>query len=282
MQIFISTDIEGVSGVVDLAQTRPGGRDYERARTYFMSDVNAAVQGALDAGAERVVVCDNHAATINILYEDLHESAEVVMGGPSAPGNPLVMRSLTDEFDLVFLLGYHAAAHYPGGVISHSYTWPANFWELRINEMGVGETEIGAALAGAIGVPCGLVTGDDVTIEVARSFLPDAETVVVKWALDRTAARCLPLATTRALIRDGARRAVERAAKREFLPWTFEAPITLQVTCGDFGTANKLATMPGTERVDSRVVAFTSDSYLEVYRALTTFTELGTPPSSDW
>lgn len=274
MQVFISTDLEGISGVVDLVQILPGARDYERARTYFMHDVNSVIEGALEAGADRVVVCDNHGAMVNIIYEDLHEAAEVVYGGPLAPGTPLVMRTLTDEFDVVLLVGYHAAAHYPGGVISHSYTWPANYWEVRINGMAVGETEIGAALAGAIGVPCGLVSGDDVTIEHAKKFLPDAEMVVVKWAIDRTAARCLPLAKTGVLLRDGARRAVERASNGEFSPWTFAPPITLEVTVGDFGAANRLNTIPGTVRLDSRVVAFTSDSYLEIYDALTTFTDL--------
>jgi D-amino peptidase len=274
VQVFISTDLEGVSGVVDLIQTRAEGRDYERARNYFMHDVNAAVQGAVDAGAERVVVCDNHSAMVNTVYEDLHEAAEIVMGGPSSPGAPLVMRTLTDEFDIVLLVGYHAAAHYPGGVLSHSYTFPANFWEIQINGMSVGETEIGAALAGAIGVPCGLVTGDDVTVEQARTFLPDAEMVVVKWAIDRMAARCLSLPRSTALIREAARRAVERARNGEFRPWTFEPPITMELTCGDFGAASRFETVPGTRRLDNRVVAFTSDSYFDVYRALMTYSFL--------
>jgi D-amino peptidase len=274
MQVFISTDIEGISGVVDLIQIRADGRDYERARKYFMADVNAAVQGALDAGAERVVVCDNHSAMVNTVYEDLHEAAEVVMGGPLAPGAPLVMRELTSDFDVVLLVGYHAAAHYPGGILSHSYTFPANFWEIQINGMGVGETEIGAALAGAIGVPCGMVSGDNVTIDQARAFLPDAEMVIVKWAIDRMAARCLSLTRSTALIREGARRAVERAQNGEFEPWTFEPPITMKLTCGDYGAAGRFATVPGTERIDNRVVSFTSDSYFEVYRALMTYSFL--------
>jgi D-amino peptidase len=274
VQVFISTDIEGISGVVDLIQVRAEGRDYERARGYFMADVNAAVQGAVDAGADHVVVCDNHSAMINTVYEDLHEAAEIVMGGPSAPGGPLVMRTLTEDFDVALLVGYHAAAHYPGGILSHSYTFPANFWEIQINGMSVGETEIGAALAGAIGVPCGLVTGDDVTIDQARTFLPDAEMVVVKWAIDRMAARCLSLPRSTALIREASRRAVERAANGEFTPWTFEPPITMVLTAGDYGAATRFATVPGTERVDNRVVSFTSDSYFDVYRALMTYSFL--------
>jgi D-amino peptidase len=274
VQVFISTDFEGISGVVDFTQIMPGKRDYERARGYFMHDINASVQGAVDGGATRVVVCDNHSFSLNAIYEELHDSAELVTGGAQSPGDPLVMRTLTDDFDVVLLVGYHAAAHYPGGVISHSYHLPTNFWEISINGMKVGETEIGAALAGYYGVPCGLVSGDDVTIEQARTFLPDAEMVVVKFAIDRTAARCLPLKTTAALIHDGAERAVRRAAAGEFEPWTFEPPITLQVTCGNFGLAGKLGLMPGSERLDSRVVAYRSDSYLDVYHALMTYSFL--------
>lgn len=271
MRVLISTDMEGVSGVVDFEQVGAGALEYERARKWFTHDVNQAVQGCLDAGAEHVLITDNHQFQLNYLYEDLPPQAEVVMGGRIAHRPLLVMEGLDDSYDVVFLLGYHAAAHYAGGVISHSYFLPSNFWEVRLNGVPVGESEVAAALAGAAGVPCGLVVGDDVTCEEALKFLPDIETVVTKYAVDRTAARLISMAKTGPAIRAAAQRSCERAARGEFQPWTFELPVRLEVTVSNFGLANKLSDVPGAERVAHRVVGYQAESFTDVYKMLLTW-----------
>ncbi|HEX4011631.1 MAG TPA: M55 family metallopeptidase [Solirubrobacteraceae bacterium] len=274
MKVMLSTDIEGVSGVVDHEQIFPGNPLYEEARRWLTHDINAAVEGCLEGGATEVIVTDAHAMRMNVAFEELHPEAQLIVGGSTAHRPQLVMESMDSSFDLALLIGMHAAAHYPGGILSHSYHLPANFFEVRINDMPVGEPEIATALAGAVGVPCGLITGDDVTVNEYLKLRPETEGVIVKWALDRTAARCLTLPKTAELIRAGAKRAVERAAAGEFSPWTFEPPLLLSITCANYGLANKLAGMPGSERLDRRVVGFRTDSFLELYRALITYAYL--------
>src|SRR6266536_5431488 len=105
MKIMISTDMEGISGVVDFDQIFAGTANFERARHYFTHDVNAAVQGSVDAGATDIVVTDSHALQLNIVYEDLHPEAELVMGGPKSHRGSLMMETLDDSFDLVLLVG---------------------------------------------------------------------------------------------------------------------------------------------------------------------------------
>lgn len=268
---MISTDMEGASGVVAFEQINAGASEFERARRFFTHDINAAVQGCVDAEATEIVVVDPHNLQLNLLFEDLHPEAQLIMGSHISHRPLLVMESLDSSYDIVLLVGFHAAAHYPGGVLSHSYFLPANFFEIRINDQPVGEPEIAAALAGAVGIPCGLVTGDDVTVAETLKFLPDIESVIVKWALDRYAARCLPLAKTGEMIRAAARRACERARNGEFKPWTIDPPLTLEIVCSNYGLANKLAAVPKAERVDRRVVGFRSDSFFELYEALLTF-----------
>jgi D-amino peptidase len=274
MKVMISTDIEGASGVVDFEQIFPGNVLYEEARHFLTRDVNAAVEGCIDGGATEIVVVDAHALRMNIVYTELHPEAQLIAGGNTADRPLLVMESLDESYDLALLVGFHAAAHYPGGILSHSYHLPANFFEVRINDVPVGEPEIATALAGSFGVPCGLITGDDVTIAEYSRVVPNVEGVVVKWAIDRTAARCLSLEKTGPLIRAGARRALERMAAGELTPWTFDPPLNLEITCANYGLANKLSGVPGAERVDRRVVGFRSDSYQKLYRALMTFVYL--------
>lgn len=275
MKVLISTDMEGISGVVDFSQTRVGGGEYERARRYFTHDVNAAVQGCVDGGASEIVVTDSHAFQLNVLYEDLHPEAELVIGAKTSHRANLVLETLDNSFDLIFLLGIHAGAHL-GGVIAHTYLLPATFWEVRINGTAVGETEIATALAGASGVPLGLLTGDDVTVGAAIKLFPEIETVITKRAIGRTAARCLSLSKTGHLIEAASKRAVERRKQGEFTPWTFKPPLTLEIICGHSGVADKLAFCPGATRIGERQVALETDSYQALYHGLITFCYLGT------
>ena len=80
MKVYISADMEGISGVVDREDTTIGGRGYERARVLMTADVNAAVAGAYEAGATHVLVNDAHAKMRNLIVEDLDPGVEVIQG----------------------------------------------------------------------------------------------------------------------------------------------------------------------------------------------------------
>ncbi len=84
LKVFILADMEGISGVCLEEHTTAGTPHYEQARRWMTADVNAAVQGALDAGASEVVVLDGHGANslYNLVYEELHEGAEYIVGSP--------------------------------------------------------------------------------------------------------------------------------------------------------------------------------------------------------
>ena len=51
MKVFISTDFEGVAGIVDWDQIMVGSYDYEMGRRLLLGELNAAIDGALEAGA---------------------------------------------------------------------------------------------------------------------------------------------------------------------------------------------------------------------------------------
>lgn len=221
VKVLISTDLEGCSGVVSLAHIRASAAEYHQARRYLTHDVNAAVEGCIEAGATEIVVTDNHGLHENILFEELHPQAQLVVGDARSHRPQLVMQTLDTSFELALLLGYHAGAH-SLGVLSHTYVTPSNFYEVRINSTPVGEIELAAALAGVFGVPCGLIVGDNLTVEEAQRVLGAIEAAVTKVAINRYAARLLPLRTTAEAIRTAARRACERATKQDFVPFQFQ------------------------------------------------------------
>jgi len=56
MKVFISVDMEGISGLVRWADVATRGQDYALNRSILTADANAAIEGAFAGGAEEVVV----------------------------------------------------------------------------------------------------------------------------------------------------------------------------------------------------------------------------------
>ena len=204
MKVYIETDLEGVGGVYRFEQTREYGTPANvEARHLLMGEVNAAVCGAFDGGATRVVVRDGHDGSKSFFPEELDERAEMVMGKYSP--YDVVLRQ---GFDAAILLGFHAMSHTVGGVLCHtqsSLTWN-NYW---INGKLAGEIEQSAILLGACDIPVVMVTGDDKTVEEAKSALGNGiVTVQVKQGLSREGALMVAPKRARAMIRAGAKEAL--------------------------------------------------------------------------
>jgi D-amino peptidase len=260
MKVYISADMEGVSGVVDFAQThiKDEAKEYDRARVLMTGEVNAAIEGALAAGATGVLVNDAHGSMRNILLEQLNPVAELVSGTPK----PLSMMQGIDEGnDLAFFVGYHAQAGSTYGALGHTYS--GRVYSVAVNDRPVGELGINAALAGYFGVPVVLATGDQSVVEEARALLGEVETVVVKQAYGLTAARSLAPTKVHELIRKAASTAVEKGG----VPFIVDKPIRLTASFVRSVQAEMAELIPGVRRVGGRTVEFVHDDMLTLYRA---------------
>src|SRR5579884_1608993 len=159
--------MEGVTGLVDAEDVQPGGRDYERGRAMMTEDVNAAVRGALAAGATRVLVNDAHGPMRNLLADRLHPEAELVRGKPKAMG---MLEGLDGSFHAMAAVGYHARAG-ALGVLSHSYMGH-EIEDIWLDDRPVGEIGFAHAVAAALGVPLVALTGDDTACAEAAEWDP--------------------------------------------------------------------------------------------------------------
>lgn len=260
MKLFISADMEGISGVATNVQLKKES-EYQRFRKLMTEDVNAAVDGAFAAGAEEVVVCDGHGNMSNILIEELDSRAQLISG------NNRVMcqlEGLDASFDGVFFVGYHGREGAAGrGVINHTLAGIC-VEQIRINGRPVGEAEMNAGVAGHFDVPVLLVTGDDVLEREVKQTLPGAETVVVKQGLDRFAARLLSPEKARRMIREKAMRAVER--RREIPPYRIGTPVTYEIDFKATNQALMTTTLPTVEQIGPKTIRFTLDDPVTAYK----------------
>ena len=253
----MSVDMEGVSGLVRWADVVTQGLDFARNRRFMTADANAAVAGAFEAGADEVVVEENHGVEelCDLLLDEIDPRCRVVRGA----GRPTAttMAALDREVDLVLLVGHHARAGSRPGIMAHTVSYQ-KFRSVRVAGRDCGEPELFAIRAGELGVPVGLVTGDQVVAEQLRKRCPWVEAVEVKRALSNVAGDVIPPARAHGMIRAGARRAVERARAGELRPYTDEpAPYAIEVELREAASeplrAN-LAVLDEFELADDRTV----------------------------
>lgn len=259
MKVYISADMEGVTGITGPDDVIPGRPEYERFRKLLTADVNAAIEGAAEAGATEFLVNEAHDGMKNMLIEELDHRAEIIIGNRK----PLSMMEGFHDADVVFFIGYHARAGVEG-ILSHTYSLPTEVVEVSLNGEPCSEARMNATLAGAESIPVGLVTGDDVTCEEAKSLYSGVMTAQVKVAIDRYTARCLVPESARQRIREAATAAVRGVGEME--PYTLEPPYTFTV---EFSTANLAAStlrFPEVTRLDDRRVSWTNGDYGTAYR----------------
>lgn len=263
MKIYISADMEGIGGIVHSDQTDSTHSEYARCRKLMTAEVNAAAQGALDGGATDVLVNDSHGGMRNILIEELHPQATLLSGATKSFS---MMAGLDRTFDAVLFIGYHARAGSSFANLDHTWNGPTILQNVWLNGVEVGEAGLNAALAGYFGVPVVLLTGDQTACAQARELLgADLETVAVKQALGRAAAKNLPLAQTHTLIRAAAARAVANCKQRA--PFTLPSPITLRLALARSSQADRCLLMPEVKLVAPRVIEFTHADYAVLYNA---------------
>ncbi|GAA1979164.1 M55 family metallopeptidase [Catenulispora subtropica] len=266
MRIYISADMEGITGLVDADDVQPGGRDYERGRRAMTDDVNAAVRGALRAGATEIVVNDAHGPMRNLVSDTLHPAARLIRGKPKTMG---MVEGLTPAFDAMVCVGYHsrAGAH---GVLSHSFMGH-EIEDMWLDERPTGEIGLVHASAAAMGVPVAVLAGDDAACQEATAWDPAIATVAVKYVRSRFAAELRPDAESRAAIEETVAAALatprtgEPSASEDSTgerstgePSTGEpSTATLAVRWQSSAVAETLLGIPGVTQVDTRTVQTT-------------------------
>lgn len=271
MKILIAADMEGISGVVHWDQVDPGHAEYARFRQLMTGDVNAAIQGAFEAGASEVIVSDGHAYGRNLLIEDLDPRVRLNSGNLS----PLAMvQGIDEDMDGVMFVGYHARAGTPNAILDH--TWSsrcvANLW---LGDLLVGESGLNAAVCGYFNTPVIMISGDQTVCSEALKLLGSVEVAVIKWASGRMSAECLPPSLAQSEIHMAALRAVKRLASGGApSPFIVDGPVKVTVEFCQSEMADAASLFPGAKRAGSRRVEVSADDMRLAYNSFRTMVAL--------
>mgnify|MGYP000888393054 FL=1 len=247
MDVLISVDMEGITGVADRSFVLEDQLNYSLGQTLMESDVNAAIEGALEAGAKTVYVADAHNAGHNLRLTNLHSEAQLVTGS----ARPFPMIAGYEKVDVAMFIGYHARLGTSQAVLDHTYTSRLRLW---INGTEAGESYMNSLLCGHKGVPVALYTGDQALANEVSSFSPDAYKAVVKSSWGRSAASSLHPTKSRELIKEKAIEALKAWQNGDIEPIKTTNPVEIKVEFIISEMAEQAAVLPGAKQLDARTV----------------------------
>jgi len=256
LKVFISVDMEGVSGLIHWDETSEGGADYPLFRKLMTAEANAAIAGALDAGATEIVVRDAHGSARNILPDLLRPEARLLREWNS----PLsMMEGIDRTFDAVVFIGYHARAGTPNAVLKH--TMSLSLFDVILNGVRMPEAAWNAAIAGYFDVPVVFLSGDSAIGRQIQEIIGPIGTVAVKEGMGPAALMIHP-AKSQEMIQKGVAAALRNL--KAYKPYKPAAPYKLEIVFTDENQARRASQVPGATRTGERSVAFTSGDLLEI------------------
>lgn len=271
MKIYISSDMEGVAGVTAWQQVdaRTPHAEYPLYRRYYSQEVAAAARGAQNAGASEITINDSHGPMRNLLFDELPDDVRVIFGNRKPYS---MVQDCDGSYAGAFFIGYHGAIGDADAVLCHTYT-PSVIYEARINGTVCSEATINAALLGHYGVPLLYVTGDRATVEGVQRQMPWVHGTIVKESIGNFSANSISPAAAQRAIETGASEAIAGASKAK--PFTFEPPISLEITLGKVEQADYVSMIPGFERAGPRAVRFVDDEMPTIFKAFVAVFRLG-------
>lgn len=238
------------------ARTRPDPKDPEM-RQLLTGEINAAVNGLFEAGAEEVIVWDGHDGSQTLSALTIHPRSKLIIGDLG------VTMTLERNYAAVGFVGQHARANRKGGILAHSYS-SLGIQTMLMNGKPVGEIETRAALAGAFNTPVIFLSGDQAAAEDLRAVVPNAELAVVKEGFSNYVCQTLSAPAAQNLIHERARSGMQKLA--EIKPYKIEGPVTIQI---EYTTRNALSVdahlRPGAEIIDARTIRYSGKDFLEAW-----------------
>lgn len=257
MRVYISADIEGIAGISKWEETTKGSQEYERYRRQMTREVVAACEGAMEAGADYILIKDAHEDGKNLIHEELPKNVKVISGWSNHPYS--MVEGLDESFDAVVMIGYHCGGHSNGSPLAHTLH-PEIIKSITINGEAADEFLIHAYTCHMMGVPIIAVSGDGELMRHVRAFDSHIKTIAVQEGFGGSVVSIHPdLAVER--IKRGVKKGLERPVE-----WRFKRPESFEmiIEFKQHADAYKFSFYPNAEQVDEYRIRYISNNYMHL------------------
>jgi D-amino peptidase len=262
MKVFISADIEGVTGVTNWTETELGQGEYEAAREQMTAEVVAACEGALNAGASEVWVKDSHDSARNLIAARLPQETRLIRGWSDHPF--MTMQELDRTFQAVVLVGYHSGAGAGCSPLEHTYS--GNVGKITLNGRSVSEFYMDACTSAYVNVPLVFISGDQGICDEATQLNRHITTVAVKQGIGGSTVNIHPEAAAKR-IREGVAEAL--SGDLNLCHMALPASFTLQIQFRRQALAYKWGFFPGVRQLDATTIELQTENYFDMMRLIT-------------
>ena len=261
LKVFISVDMEGITGVVNWEDVSRDGKDYEYFRKIMTKEANAAIEGALAAGATEILVRDSHGSARNILPEMLNSNAKLLRDWSG--GFKSMMEGIDKTFDAVIFIGYHAKAGTPNAILEHTMS-SRNITDVSINGISLPEAGINALIAGYYNVPVVFIAGELAVCQQAKKLIGEIESVAVKEGIGNAALNLHP-----EVVREKITEEVKKALLnlRKYKPYKLNPPYKLVLKLKNEELVHEKSFYPGAKRTGDWELTYENRDLLEVMKA---------------
>ena len=261
MKIYISADIEGITGATHWDEADKKSPDFNEFQEQMTAEVNAACEGALSAGAAEIYAKDAHATGRNIIATELPQETKLVRGWSNHPFS--MVQELDETFDAALMIGYHSRAGSDGNPLAHTISGKIS--EIMMNDSYASEFLLHAYAAALVKVPLVFISGDEGICAEAKSVIPNITTLAVKKGIGASTISIHPH-----LAIDKTRDGVERALQGDLQGCQIDLPdnFMVKIRYKDHANALHASFFPGASLKEPHVIEFETDDYFEVLRLL--------------
>lgn len=262
MKVYISGDIEGVTGVTVWPETEKQSATYQAFAEQMTNEVNAACRGALNAGAKEIVVKDAHDTGRNMDGKSLPVNVRLIRGWS---GHPFFMvQELDESFDAVIFIGYHSCSGSSANPLSHTMS-ASGVNYIKINGWLASEFLINTYAAASVNVPVVFVSGDQGLCNDVKEINSNIEVVPVKEGIGSSTTSIHPQ-----LAVDLIEQRVENALmeKRDRCWVDLPKDFHVEISFVDHSKAYRASFYPGMKQISPRQVIFHCNDYFDVLRMI--------------
>ncbi len=264
MKVYISLDLEGVTGVSKFSQiNNTTSGEYLLAIEQAHKELNACINGVLRAGFDLITVNDAHGFMTNLNLKFLSSKVELITGKPKLFS---MMAGLDNSYSAAILIGYHAMASTSRACLSHTFHEKIAY--ISINNKNVGEAYINSLFAATKNVPIAFITGDDAVCKEVYAQIGDIPRFAVKEALSFGSVICKP----KDLVLDKIENLVYESLCNP-TNWIInfqESPFVLEVGMNSLLLADLVGLVPGIRRIGDKLLSYENNDFDEIYKMIQT------------
>lgn len=262
MKIYISADIEGVSGITHWDETIRGNEGYEKFAQQMTLEVKAACEGAINAGANEIWVKDAHDSGRNLDHNQLPKNTKLIRGWTGHMYS--MVQGLDSTFDALLFVGYHSASGTGTSPLAHTMNnEKINY--IKLNGELLSEFLMHAYIATYLDVPVAFLSGDLGICDEVKKLNNNIVTIPVKEGIGNATISIHPQLALD-LIKDG----VEESLKKDFSLYKIELPkeFNLEISYKVSRDAVNALNYPNVQQIGAKEVSFRTDDFIELVRAV--------------